>query len=194
MKHAVIVGHPKVDSFNLSVAQAYCEAVRARGDEALLRDLYRLNFEPRLQAGELPGTEFGPADDVKAERALIGDCKVFAFVYPLWFYSPPAIVKGYIDRVFGMGFGYGPLEGGGNRGLLSDRRMITFTSSGAPSHWVEQEGAWGAIRALFDTHLAQVCGLSIVDHVHFGDITSDITDEAVEACLRQVAGAVERRF
>ena len=132
MKHAVITAHPNPDSLTLSVARTYCEAVTAKGHEALLRDLYDMDFDPRLKASEIPSPKgFMPADDVKAERALIKDADVFAFVYPFWINAPPAIFKGYLDRIFGMGFAYGP-GGDGNQPLLAGRKMISFTSSGAP--------------------------------------------------------------
>ena len=116
MKHAVIVGHPNPASFNLSVAEAYRAAARARGHEVLLRDLYRMGFDPCLKAEEVPGPGgFAVAADVATERALLSDVDVFTFIYPLWFNAPPAIVKGYMDRVFGFGFGYGPVSGGAIR-------------------------------------------------------------------------------
>jgi NAD(P)H dehydrogenase (quinone) len=195
MKHAVIVAHPDSASFNLAVAQAYCDAVRARGDDANLRDLYRLGFDPRLQAHELPRLEgFEAGEDVRAERAAITDADVFAFVYPLWFNAPPAMIKGYIERVFGMGFGYGPQHDGGNVPLLGGRRMITFSSSGAPMEWVRQEGAWAALRNLFDDHVAAVCGMTCLDHVHFGGVTRWIRDDVVQDCLQQVRDTVVRLF
>lgn len=194
MKHAVIVGHPNPDSFTLSVARAYCAAVARNGHEPVLRDLYRMAFDPCLKESEVPRTGFAPGDDVVAERALIGDADVFAFVYPLWFNAMPAIVKGYLDRVFTLGFGYGPQGGGGNEPLLSGRRMISFTSSGAPTEWLEEEGTWNAIRTLSDSHVARVCGLSVVDHIHFGGVTSELPDRLVEQHLRRVDETVARLF
>lgn len=106
MKHAVIVAHPNVDSFTLTVARTWAEAAKAAGHTVELRDLYRIGFDPRLQDEEIPRPDgFQPGKDVLAERAAIGDADVFVFVYPLWFYAPPAMLKGYVDRVFGMGFG-----------------------------------------------------------------------------------------
>lgn len=108
MKHAVIVAHPVRTSFNRSVAEAYRQAVELRGHTVIVRDLYAMNFEPRLQAAEMPRAEgFAPGADVLAEREQLKDVDVFTFVYPLWFNAPPAILKGYIDRVFGFGFGMG---------------------------------------------------------------------------------------
>jgi NAD(P)H dehydrogenase (quinone) len=192
VKHAVIVAHPNPDSFTLAVAETYCEAVRQKGGEAVLRDLYRMGFDPCLKASEIPRPGFSPADDVKAERATVGDAAVFAFVYPLWFNAPPAMLKGYVDRVFTMGFGYGPIAGGGNQPLLLDRKMISFTSSGAPAAWLEEEGTWNAIRTLFDSHVARVCGLQGLGHVHFGGVGPEMSEAAVAQNLQQVRDTVAR--
>lgn len=194
MKHALIVAHPNPESFNLAMAHAYEQAAAGLGHTVVLRDLYRLGFDPRLGLAELPGPHgAAPAADVAAERALIGDADVFAFVYPLWFYAPPAMLKGYLDRVFGMGFGYGS-GGASNTPLLRGRMMISVTSSGAPEAWMRQTGSWEAVRKLFDQHFADVCGLALMDHVHFGGIVPEITPQSVAACADEVATAVRRHF
>jgi len=192
MKHAVIVTHPRLASFTMSVAKAYSEAAGTVGHDVILRDLYRMNFAPCLEAGEVPGaTGFAPGPDVVSERQLLSDVSVFAFFYPLWMNAQPAMLKGYIDRVFGMGFAYGAGRGG-NEPLLKGRKMISFTSSGAPTGWVVSSGAWGAIHKLFDEHFAAVCGLELIDHVHFGAVTSGIRADAVAAHLSDVRGKVAK--
>lgn len=194
MKHAIIVAHPNAESFNLSMARAYASAVEGLGGEVVLRDLYRIGFDPRLADSEIPRARgFAPGEDVKAERALIGDADVFVFVYPLWFNSPPAMLKGYIERVFSTGFGFGPGHGG-IEPLLKGRRMVSITSSGAPKDWVVQTGAWAAMRTLFDDHVSAVCGMSVVEHLHFGEIMPGITAEAVEACADKVRAMVRTHF
>jgi NAD(P)H dehydrogenase (quinone) len=194
MKHAVIAAHPKTDSFTLAMVDAYAGALRGFGHEVLVRDLYRMGFDPRLAADELPGPGVPvPHDDVKAERDLLADVKSFAFFYPVWFNAPPAMIKGYIDRVFGMGFGYGMGEGG-NAPLLGGASLISFTSSGAPKSWMVQTGAWDAMRKLFDEHVAGVCGLVVLDHVHFGAIVPNITSEAVQSCADEVRATAGRHF
>jgi NAD(P)H dehydrogenase (quinone) len=194
MKHAVIACHPDASSFTLAMAKAYAGAVQAQGHEPLVRDLYRMGFDPRLAADEIPWAPgFAPHDDVKAERALLADVKVFAFFYPVWFNAAPAMLKGYIDRVFGMGFGYG-MGAGGNAPLLTGRSLISFSSSGAPQSWMIETGAWDAMRKLFDEHVAAVCGLAVVDHLHFGGIVPGITPDSVESCAEQVRETVIRRF
>jgi NAD(P)H dehydrogenase (quinone) len=194
MKHVVVVAHPEIRSFTISAAQAYCEAVRGKGQTALLRDLYRMNFAPCLGAEEVPKPAgFTPGRDVQEERRLLADADVFAFVYPFWMNAQPAMLKGYIDRVFGMGFAYGPGRGG-NLPLMKSRKMISLTSSGAPTEWVQKTGAWDAVRKLFDEHFAAVCGLELVDHIHFGAVHAGIRADAVETMLGRVRAAVARHF
>lgn len=194
MKHAVVVAHPNPQSLTCAIGRTYAEALRELGHETIERDLYGIGFDPCLKASEVPGptgARFG--DDIVAERKALADCEVFAFVYPLWFNAPPAILKGYVDRVFSMGFGYEPTPHGADP-LLIGRKLISFTTSGAPEAWVRDTGAMNALRALFDAHLAAVCGLTIADHVHTGGIVPGISPEAVEQVLEHVRDAARQHF
>jgi NAD(P)H dehydrogenase (quinone) len=192
MKHALIVAHPNQHSFTMAMAHAYAEAAAARNDAVLLRDLYRMEFDPCLHADELPwAVNYKLRADVVTERGLLAAVDVFVFVYPFWFNAPPAILKGYVDRVFGMGFGYDATPPGA-KPLLVGRRMISVTSSGAPKYWVDQSGALDAERKLFDEHIAAVCGMSVIDHLHFGRVTQGIREDAVGICAAAVRAAVAR--
>ncbi len=194
MKHALIIAHPAAHSFTATMAKAYAAALVAQGHEPLVRDLYRMDFDPRLKADEIPRPEgFAPAEDIKAERELLEGIEAFAFFYPVWFNAPPAILKGYVDRVFGMGFGYGMGENG-NEPLLAGRSLVSISSSGAPKSWMIETGAWDAMRKLFDEHVSGVCGLAMLDHLHFGAITPNITREAVKSCTDQVRTLVANHF
>jgi NAD(P)H dehydrogenase (quinone) len=194
MKHAVIVAHPNPGSFTCAVAKAYADAVRGFGDEAVLRDLYRMGFDPCLRASELPwAKDYAPGADVAAEREALSDAKVFVLVYPLWFNAPPAMLKGYIDRVFGTGFGFRSAHAGAEP-MLAGRVLVSFTSSGAPATWVEQTGAVRMLQSAFDDHLAQMCGLSVLLHHHFGGVTPGLATEAVDDLLGQVRAAAQARF
>ena len=93
MLHAVVLAHPKPTSFCAALARTCVEHLRAGGHEAQLHDLYAMDFDPRLQAEEMP-TPHGvtPAPDVVAERRRLSAVKSFIFVYPFWFNAPPAMV------------------------------------------------------------------------------------------------------
>src|SRR5690349_22497846 len=101
MKHAVILAHPSRASLNAALAHTYVETAERLGHEVVVRDLYAMRFDPCLKAAEIPGPK-APRfrADVQRERTILDDADVFAFVYPLWFNGPPAILKGYVDRVF----------------------------------------------------------------------------------------------
>lgn len=194
MKHAVIIAHPNADSLTCSIGGAYAKHANSLGQDTLVRDLYRMGFDPCLRTSEIPspgGFQFG--DDVVAERKLLADVDVFALVYPLWFNAPPAILKGYVDRVFSMGFGYEPGLGG-TETLLDGKRLISFTTSGAPHQWVRDTGALQALTAVFDRHLSATCGLQMVDHVHVGGIIAGMREDAVDDILLGVRRAIDAHF
>lgn len=192
--HALIVAHPKSDSFAMSVASAYRTSVEALGHSISVRDLYRMNFQPLLRAGEIPSAAgFTPEADVVAERAAIGEADVFCLVYPVWFYSPPAILVGYIQRVFGMGFGYSQRPGTGGRRLLG-RSLISFSSSGSAAEWMRKEGSFDALQNIFDDHVAEVCGMTVLAHRHYGRVLPETPGVQIEARLRDVRETVERCF
>lgn len=194
MKHAVILAHPNPASFCAAIAATCVEALQASGGAAILRDLYRMDFDPCMKAAELPTQAgFAPEPDVVAERQVLADVDSFVFVYPFWFNAPPAILKGYVDRVFCMGFGFRPVFGG-TEPLLTGRRLTSFTTSGAPDRWVRSTGAVDALRAVFDDHLAAVCGLTVQDHRHFGSVLSNLTEESARDMLAEVGEALAAAF
>lgn len=194
MKHALIIAHPRSDSFTVAAAHAYRAACEDLGHQTVTRDLYRTGFSPCLKAEEMPGPDgVTPAADVLAERALIGDCDVFAFFYPLWLNAPPAMLKGYMERVFGFGFAYGG-DGHSYNPLLPGRKIISFTSSGAPLGWIKQIGSLDALCVLFDDYFAKLCGMTSLDHVHFGGMKPGASAAFVEARLNEVQKTVTQHF
>lgn len=190
MKYAVVLAHPKPTSFCAAVARTCASALEASGAQVVMRDLYALDFDPRLKAGELPTAHgWGPAPDVVAERALLADIDGFVFVYPFWFNAPPAILKGYADRVLSMGFGYQPGPHGADP-LLVGKTLLSISTSGAPEHWVDSTGALTALMTVFDLHLAAVTGLRVVGHEHLGGITGPMAEEAAQDVLDRVARVI----
>lgn len=191
MKHVVIFAHPNKQSFTASVAEAYAAAAEALGHAVLRRDLYGMNFDPRLQADELPFSKsFRPGEDVVKERERLKDADIFALVYPLWLDAPPAMLKGYMERVFGYGFAYTHDA----KPLLNGKRLISFTSSGAPLAWIRQTGDLDALKTLFDRSFAATCGLEFVGHFHAGGIVPGIREDAVKSRLEHVRDRVTEFF
>lgn len=195
MKHAVVIVHPSGRAFTRLMADAYIAAVKALGHEVLVRDLYALNFDPRLHVDELPSRDGGePRTEVIIERAMLRDVDVFAFFYPIWFGSPPAMLKGYIERVFGAGFGYASVKGGGNTPMLTGRKMISFTSTGSENTWLVDSGSWDAVRKVFNERLTSACGLESIEHVNFGGVDAEMPAGRVEEAVADVRDVVAEVF
>lgn len=194
MKHAIIVAHPNADGFTPSMARAYAHACTQMGHAVIARDLYRIAFDPCLHPDELPfAKDFRTRPDVLTERMLLRDCDVFAFFYPLWLNAPPAILKGYMERVFGFGFAYGA-QGRSHVPLLGGKTMISFTSSGAPTQWIRETGSLGAIHTLFDDYFASQCGMRVADHIHTGEVVPGASAYFVQAQLRRAEEAARTHF
>ena len=195
MKHAIIITHPSASSFTQSVAKAYGTAVKELGHDVVVRDLYRLGFDPCLKSPERPDAgRYSEPADVAAEHALLADCDVFAFFYPIWFGTPPAMTKGYVERVFNHGFAFDAFHAGRSEPLLKGRRLISFTSSGSTNAWLEERGVWLSLRTVFDDYIAAVRGMTVADHVHFPSVTEGLDGRWVAEHLCKVRATVRKHF
>lgn len=152
MKHLVVVAHPAEDSFTMGLTRAYAAKLEQLGHSPRTYDLYRMGFNPVLAAHELmPASADHPvsADVVQAQEAILA-ANVLTIIYPLWWLSMPAMMKGYIDRVFARGFAY-EFRNGIVHGLLSGKKGILIAISGAPLPLLVKSGNWNAVQALQDT-------------------------------------------
>jgi NAD(P)H-dependent FMN reductase len=123
MRHLVVVAHPAAHSFTMSLARAYVSELEQLGHRQVTYDLYRMGFNPVLTAQELvPGAEHAASADIARAQEDIRGSDALTLIYPLWWMSMPAMMKGYIDRVFARGFAY-ESHGGMVRGLLSGKKI-----------------------------------------------------------------------
>jgi NAD(P)H dehydrogenase (quinone) len=193
LKHAIIACHPAEDSFTLALARRYAEAVEAYGHPALVRDLYRIGFDPVLKDAERHGR---PHDDIAAEWDVIGEPDVFVLVYPIWFGAPPAMMKGYIDRVFGAGRTRGATDEGSETSRLAGKHLVSLTLSGAMRAWLNERGVLGSLRNVFDRYLADVFALAETHHYHFDGVQPGLPEKDYRfqlAEVEQAAGEVLSR-
>jgi NAD(P)H dehydrogenase (quinone) len=186
-KHAVILCHPDPESFNAAVAKTYCEAVTARFHEVTVRDLYGLKFDPVLKADEQPSAlEFVPLADVATELDALSKANVIVFVYPIWFGTPPAMLKGYVERVLGAGFGHRLMRERGGGSVAAGKYLVSITTSGNSSQWLESQGAMVSLHNVFDNYLANAFSMASHAHLHLSGIVEDITDLTVRRELFRV--------
>ena len=186
-RHAVILAHPNRGSFNALVADAYCEAVRSRGQDAIIRDLYAMEFDPVLKDSERPrpeGITFAP--DVEAELTTLAGTDVFVLVYPIWFGMPPAMMKGYIDRVLGAGLTAQQIQDRLGLSLTRGRRLVSIFSSGAGRLWLDHHGQGGALRTMFGNYLRHAFGLKDYHELHFSEMVEGLEQEYIDQNIREV--------
>jgi NAD(P)H dehydrogenase (quinone) len=186
-RHAVILAHPDADSFNATAAQTYCESVQGHGQDAVLRDLYRLGFDPVLKPSEQPRPDkYVMSNDVAAELAIIEKADVFVLVYPIWFGAPPAMLKGYVDRVLGAGFNYGAIRDRSHHRFMSGKQLLTISTSGNSIQWLDEQGAWISMRTVFSEYLAQSFSMAHSEHLHLSNIVDNMTERHVREELYRV--------
>ncbi|MEG3165299.1 NAD(P)H-dependent oxidoreductase [Sphingomonas sp. PB2P19] len=193
LSHVIVLGHPDPTSFSHAVAEAYRDAVLACGQSAIIRDLYAMRFDPLLQSSERPGRrDYAPGGDIVPELDLVRDATVITLVYPLWYGLPPAIIKGYVDRVLGAGFSARDIVSGASHRLLQGKRLTSFSSSASTRPWLEEHGQWASLRQALDTYLATIFSLEEGGHVHFDSIVEDVSAEYVGQCLADVEQAARQ--
>jgi NAD(P)H dehydrogenase (quinone) len=187
IRHVVVLGHPSTGSFNHQVAETYCQVVRACGQEVALRDLYASGFDPLLKAEERPGHGAGTlAADVAAELDALAGARVLVLVYPIWFGSPPAIIKGYVDRVLSAGLGPHEAKAGAAHPLLAGARLMTFSSSAATTPWPGERGQWISLRQSFDNYLTDVFAMREARRRHFKELVDGLDQRFVLEKLEEV--------
>jgi NAD(P)H dehydrogenase (quinone) len=194
MKHLVVVAHPAVGSFTMALAREYAAELEALGHSRRTLDLYRMGFDPVLTAEELsPAADRPLSMDVAKAQDEIRAADVLTLIYPLWWLSMPAIMKGYIDRVFARGFAYDS-RSGVVRGLLSGKQSVLITVSGAPLPLLVKSGNWNAIQVLQDTHILRSTGFTLLEHLHFDEIVPNLSSAAAERCMTRVRECARSNF
>jgi NAD(P)H dehydrogenase (quinone) len=196
MKHLIIVAHPIEKSFTMSLARTYEAELRGLGHSVKAFDLYREKFDPALHANELsPENGDEPADnsDVANAQEDVRAADVLTVIYPLWWLSMPAMMKGYIDRVFARDFAYESRDGKVH-GLLAGKQAVLITISGAPLPLLIESGNWNAVQVLQDTHIFRAAGFELLEHVHFDEVVPDLEPAVVEKHLERVRECAKQHF
>jgi putative NADPH-quinone reductase len=132
MKASVILAHPFGLSFNHAIFGAAIASFTAAGVETFGHDLYQEGFDPVMTVGEL-GKEESTDPLVRRYAAELLESSCLVFIHPNWWGQPPAIMKGYIDRVIRPPYAYDvETDGTGSsivEGRLSGRIGVVFNTS-----------------------------------------------------------------
>ena len=183
MRVFIVHAHPEPKSFNGAMTRTAAEVLTSSGHEVLISDLYAMGFDPvsdrhnfvtvhdpnyyRQQAEEAHAAQVdGFADDIRNEMDKLFWCDVLILQFPLWWFGLPAILKGWVDRVFASG---GRVYGGGrwyDSGVFAGKRAMCSITIGGPPSLYASDGLNGSIASiLFPIHhgILYFTGFSVVE-------------------------------
>jgi putative NADPH-quinone reductase len=190
----VVLAHPLPESFAASAARTVVEALEAKGHTVDLLDLYAEDFDPRLTATERaaymePG--YQPSEDVSGlvERLKASDGLVL--VFPQWWFNLPAMMKGFIDRIFVPDVAFGHDKAGGRIVplLTNIRSFWVVTSTGSP-WWVVHLYMGNPVKRILKRGVAAFCAKG----VDFRMLALHDMDRATEDKRKRFLGRVRQAF
>ena len=150
MRVFIVHAHPEPKSFNGALTREAVSALGAAGHEVVISDLWAMGFNPvsgrhnfltvkdpevfRQQAEEAHAAACnGFAAEVQAEQDKLFWCDALILQFPLWWFGLPAILKGWVDRVFAAGLTYGAGRFYSNGVFKGKRAMLSLTTGGPPT-------------------------------------------------------------
>ncbi|WP_026997605.1 NAD(P)H-dependent oxidoreductase [Flectobacillus major] len=185
MKHLIIYAHPNDGSLNHHLMQTVVDSLQSNNHDIEIRDLYQLHFSPVLSLEDMNGQRMGKvADDVKLEQDYILWADHITFIYPIWWTGMPAIMKGFIDRVFSYGFAYRYVQGV-QKGLLTGKRTTIINTHGKSHAEYESIGMNKALSLTSDKGIFTYCGFEIEQHFFF-DKADRANAETIAAWSAQI--------
>lgn len=195
MKISLILAHPRPGSFNHAIASTAARALLDAGHTVSVHDLYAEAFDPLLHAEEIPRDILLP-DNIAQHCAEIVAADGIVIVHPDWWGMPPAILKGWIDRVLRPGVAYQFAESdtgeGIPAGLLNAKAALVFNTSNTP--WQREIEIFGdPLERLWKDCVLAFCGVPVVQRRMFGVVVTS-TDAQRKAWLQEVSSLVSEIF
>jgi len=166
MHALIVVAHPKPDSLTHDIAARLAEGVSqsAPGNSFEIADLAAEAFDPRFTATDVAVhlREAPPAADILAEQARIERADALVLVYPVYWWSMPGLLKGWIDRVFVNGWAYDDNPDTGLVKKLQRLDVHLVAIGGADLRTYARHGYFGAMRTQIDHGIFDYCGAQVV--------------------------------
>jgi len=179
MKISLILAHPGPGSFSHAIAGTVKETLAENGHTVAFHDLYAEHFDPVLPYAEIPR-------DASLDPAIARHCREIAeadgivIVHPDWWGQPPAILKGWIDRVIRPGIAYRFCEGdtgkGIPEGLLAAKAALVFNTANTPPAR-EREIFGDPLERLWKDCIFSFCGVPVVHRRMFAVVVTSTAAE-----------------
>jgi NAD(P)H dehydrogenase (quinone) len=157
MKILLVLAHPRRASLTGQVADAFAEAAFSKGHEIDWADLVQEGFDPVLREADEPDwtdprKAYSP--EVQREMARVLENEATVMIFPVWWWSVPAILKGWIDRVWNYGFAYG------NGAAFPQRRVWMIGIAGADATAFAKRGYDRAMSTQLDIGVLDYCDIA----------------------------------
>jgi len=195
MKILILLAHPDTGSFNHAIANAAREEVLSNGHEPIVRDLYGEHFDPIMTSAEFSRDASLPGD-IEEHCRQLASADGIIIVHPNWWGQPPAILKGWVDRVVRPGVAYEFVEGdtgeGVPNGLLKGKSVIVLNTSNTPAAR-EQEVFGDPLELLWKNCIFDLCGVTHFHRRMFNVIVTSTKDQRAE-WLEEVRNVVRNFF
>lgn len=188
-RHYILLANPTPKSFCHSIARTYADTVAQCGQSAEIIDLNTMGFDPALKDEYRPdrGAPLSPWVEGQLDELAASD--VIVLVYPIWFGGPPAILKGYIDRVLGAGLAVGPFQEGRGQRALKGKWLLSFTTSGTSLEWLREHGQQQSLRQGTDLYLERGFAMRDAGHVSIDRVLPNLSRAYAEEQLARVKQA-----
>lgn len=160
MSSLVVVSHSDRNSLTYNAARAAFDAIQAAGGDAEFADLAAENFDPRFAAADLQlyrGTGGVPAE-IAAEQERIDRADHLILVFPMYWWSMPALLKGWIDRVFVGGWAYDAAPGAAQFGMLDRLTIHLIVVAGDDAESFERHGIPQTVRTQIERGIVTYSG------------------------------------
>ncbi|WP_418696635.1 NAD(P)H-dependent oxidoreductase [Bacteroides sp.] len=195
MKVSVILGHPYGGSFNAAIARIVTETLESNGHTAMFHDLYNENFNPSIPPKELV-CDVSDDELVALHQQEIREADGIVIIHPNWWGQPPAILKGWVDRVLRENVAYtfpvGDNGGGLPIGLLKAKAAIVFNTSNTPEKR-ENEAFGDPLQRIWKDCIFDFCGVTVFDRRMFR-VIADSSAEQRAVWLEEVKSMINNYF
>ncbi len=185
MKYLIIYAHPNTASFNHAIMETISEELKKNNKAFEVRDLYKIDFNPILSAKDLAAIQNAAVPhDIKIEQDYISSADTLIFISPIWWSAMPAMLKGYIDRVFSLKFAY-DITPDGIIGLLKGKKVFIVNTTGASKEDYDRMGAFKMMDQSMDMAIFQSCGMEVIGHKYFSSVPN-VSDQDRKQMLEEL--------
>lgn len=168
----IVFAHPWHGSFNYAILETTIEKLKKTKTAYQVIDLNKDQFNPVMLESELALFSKGQHRDplVSKYQSMLAVTSEIIFIFPVWWYDTPAILKGFVDKVMLKGFSYTESSLGLTGKLTHIKRAKVITTSQAP-RWYLQLFAGDAIKKTFINATLKSVGIKNVTWLHCGEVT-----------------------